>query len=120
MICLRIYNAQMDVFVHKNATFSQHMLYFARESKKGHQMVVRSNEGHWIELEAIQEVYNTLLGLDEKVFQVKAFIHMRDRRKLNNFRSAEDYLESGDANKHYYRNVYRDKDLYTIQWRNKK
>lgn len=112
MIEVIVFRAKENIIKNKN-TFIEGELYFGRISKTAGYFVIRSEEGHWIPFLQYSWVFNP--NKLSHIFERKATIYMRNRKRLNGISSVEDYLGSDECVKWCY--SYRDKFLFD---RNKK
>lgn len=109
MIEVSIKRALGDYDLGKNASFKEGALYFFRFSKCGLKLVVRSEEGYWIPLHPRYRWYTNTDG-----FKRELTIYMKNRKRLNEFSSVEEYLEGDNLKKSNWMwyDAYADVNLY--------
>lgn len=95
----------------KNATFLEGELYFARLSKNEDYYLMRSEEGYWVKVMSFKEGGYCIWTFKPEGFERKAIIYMRNRKRLNQFASAREYLCGYNCVKSWGYS-HRDKELY--------
>ncbi|AYP68338.1 hypothetical protein PQE75_gp141 [Bacillus phage vB_BcoS-136] len=110
MIEVVVLQAKGNIHLGKNATFLDGELYFGRESKDGSSFVIRSEQGYWIPVFSYRLTVNRLKY--KEIFNRRATIYMKNRKRLNNFVSVEHYFNSGNAKKWWYDSQFKDLELY--------
>lgn len=102
MIEVSIMKATRNVSFGKNATFLEGELYFARLSKHEDYFVMRSEEGYWIKIHTFEGYGYCIWNFKPENFERKALIYMRNRKRLNEFISVQDYLCGYNCKKQWY------------------
>lgn len=93
MIEVALHKAKHNLTYCNNGTFIEGELYFGRESKDGSCYVMRSEEGYWIPVERF--TWARRLNMKDN-FERKATIYMRNRKRLNEINSVEEYVNNKD------------------------
>ena len=110
MIEVAVYKAKNNIVFNRNATFLEGELYFGRLSKDGNCYVIRSEEGYWIPIER----YNWAKRGDRNIFfERKATIFMKNRKRLNEFVSVEQYFDGDNYKNFWYSTYFRDNKLFS-------
>lgn len=106
MIEVFVYKA-FETMVKNNNTFLEDELYFGRLSRNENSIVVRSEEGHWIPF--VEFNFYNYQKLSE--FSKEKTIYMRNRKRINEFESVEEYLNGDNYHQWFYGSVLRDNKL---------
>ena len=93
MIEVAVFKAKHNLSYQNNGTFIEGELYFGRLSKDGNCYVVRSEEGYWIPVE--RYTWAKRMNMKDN-FQRMSTIYMRNRKRLNEFVSVEQYISNPD------------------------
>lgn len=93
MIEVVVWKAKDNAIFQNNGTFVEGELYFGRLSKDGNAYVIRSEEGYWIPIERYTWAKRTK---KTEYFERQCTIYMRNRKRLNEFVSVEQYADNKD------------------------
>lgn len=108
MIEVAVWKAKNNVTLQKNGTFIEGESYFGRLSKDGSCYVVRSEEGYWIPVVRYTWARRRNVG---DYFNRSATIFMKNRKRLNEFASVEQYFDGNNCRKWWYATQFKDNQL---------